>query len=134
VPFEEHVGSCHGRENVMRNILWILLTVACAGCVQPVDEGAGSGGNKNPVIRSLTADPASIGTGGLTTITVVADDPENQPLSFSWFATSGDFFGEGATVRYTASYCCVGENQVRVSVRDNAGGVTFREISITVHP
>lgn len=112
---------------------WVLVLGAIIpGCIQPVDEGSGTGGNRAPVIRSLEADPIGISTGGLTTIAVVADDPENQPLTYSWSATSGDFLGDGASVRYTASYCCVGVNQIRVTVRDNAGGNASREISINV--
>jgi hypothetical protein len=111
----------------------VVLSAALGGCIQPVDEGGGTGGNRDPVIRSLEADPIGIGTGGLTTITVVADDPDNQALTYSWSATSGDFLGDGASVRYTASYCCVGVNQIRVTVRDNAGGSTSREIPISVY-
>jgi hypothetical protein len=117
----------------MRHGCVIVLGFVLAGCAQPVDEGSGAGGNRDPVIRSLVADPIGIGTGGLTTITVEADDPDNQALTYSWSATSGDFLGEGASVRYTASYCCVGMNQIRVTVRDNAGGSASREISIIVY-
>ena len=118
---------------MMRNVLVVLLGFALGGCVQPVDEGSGAGGNRDPVIRSLSTDPIGIPTGGLATITVVADDPDNQPLTYSWSATSGDFLGEGASVRYTASWCCTGVNQIRVTVRDNAGGISSREIGISVY-
>lgn len=117
---------------MIRHVFVVLLGLALSGCVQPVEEGSGSGGNRDPVIQSLAADPIGIPTGGLTTITVVADDPDNQPLTYSWSATSGDFLGEGASVRYTASYCCAGLNQIRVTVRDNAGGISSREMAINV--
>lgn len=40
--------------------------------------------------------------------------------------------GEGAEVRYTASYCCVGFNIVRVSIEDGRGGVATRSVDIPV--
>jgi hypothetical protein len=117
----------------MRLLLSSLLSVLLSACIQPVDEGSGGGGNRNPAVRSLTADPIAIPTGGLTSITVTADDPDNQPLTYHWSATSGDFLGDGPVVRYTASWCCLGENQIRVTVRDNAGGSASREITVQVN-
>lgn len=38
-----------------------------------------------PVITAVTASPASVGPeGGTATLTVVADDPDGDPLSYSW--------------------------------------------------
>jgi hypothetical protein len=117
--------------NVQRLTSFLLFTFLI-GCVQP-DEGPTSAfGNSDPIIQSLTVDPAQFAVGASSTVTVVATDPDGQPLTYRWRASTGDIIGEGSTVRYTASFCCVGPNLINVTVRDNAGGRATQNVDIFI--
>ena len=59
----------------------ILSLGGSMSCVQPPAPDASVAGNRNPVIRSLTADPAAINVGTSSNITVDATDPDNNPLT-----------------------------------------------------
>ncbi|MEX1137737.1 MAG: hypothetical protein WEB33_13645 [Bacteroidota bacterium] len=106
--------------------------LAVASCAQPVSEEGGSGPNSPPEISSLTVDPSIVIIGRWVTMRVEAEDPDGDRLAFGWSASAGDIIGEGAEVRYTASYCCVGFNTVRVRVEDGRGGVATRAVDIPV--
>ncbi len=108
----------------------ILLVI---GCVQPPEDPTSSGDNQNPIIESLIADPAQFPVGASSTVTVVATDPDGQPLTYRWRASTGDIIGEGATVRYTASFCCAGPNLINVTVKDNAGGSAKQSVDIFIY-
>lgn len=45
--------------------------------------------NGPPTITSFTANPASVPTGGQSTISVQASDPDGDPLTYEWSATCG---------------------------------------------
>jgi hypothetical protein len=80
------------------------------------------GGNKPPAIISLTADPATVATGGTSTITVAASDPENDLLTCTWSASGGTLSATTGcgSVTWTASGTS-GNYTVSVSVSDNKG-------------
>lgn len=103
------------------------------GCVQPPTDTGSAAGNRNPVIESFSAIPSAIDVGSSATITVVASDPDNQPLSYKWSASTGDIIGEGSSVRFSASFCCTGPNYVQVTVRDNAGGSTTAQVDVFIN-
>ena len=109
--------------------VWMVaLTVTC--CVQPhpTDPTA-----SDPIIRKLTADPPSIQVGSSCTLTVEAEDPGGGPLTYQWSASAGDIIGQGASVRYTASFCCTGSNRVKVTVKNNRGGSASQSIDVYVN-
>lgn len=103
-------------------VLLAAGVLLATGCVQPVDEEGSRAGNRPPVITAMTASPPEVLVGTTSLIAVTASDPDNDPLTYSWSASTGDIIGEGSTVRFSASFCCAGPNVVRVTVRDNAGG------------
>ncbi|MEK9139372.1 MAG: hypothetical protein AAB393_19820, partial [Bacteroidota bacterium] len=76
--------------------------------------------------------PPAIPIGASSTITVVASDPDNHPLAYTWRASTGDIIGEGSSVRFSASFCCAGPNLVWVTVKDNAGGETTQSVDIFI--
>jgi hypothetical protein len=117
----------------MRQGFELMLTAMLMSCVQPTSDDASVSGNRNPVIESLTASPPVINVGSTTTVSVTASDPDNQPLSYKWVASTGDIIGEGASVRFSASYCCAGPNYVRVTVKDNAGGSTTQQVDVFIN-
>lgn len=112
--------------------LCVLMFVGI-GCVQPSNDGVSSAGNRDPVIESVTASPSSVNVGSSTEITVVASDPDNQPLTYKWWASTGDIIGEGSAVRFSASFCCAGPNFVQVTVKDNAGGSATKQVDVFIN-
>lgn len=117
---------------VFRNVL-LTVCVALGGCVHPVDEDSNTNGNRIPIISSLTADPMELPVGSSSTISVNATDPDNQPLTYRWSASTGDIIGEGQSVRFSASFCCAGPNLVTVTVKDNAGGSVSQSIDVFIY-
>jgi hypothetical protein len=101
-------------------------------CVQPPEPTGNVGGNRNPVIRSLIAEPPSISVGSSSTVTVDAMDPDHDPLTYRWSASTGDIIGEGSSVRFTASFCCAGPNYVKVTVSDNSGGNVSQMVDVFI--
>ncbi len=117
----------------MRTLIPVsLFLFVFAHCAQPVSENDGSGPNRPPAISSLTINPAVVTIGQWVTLRVEAEDPDGDQVVFRWSATAGDIIGEGNEVRYTASYCCVGFNTIRVRVEDRRGGVATRSVDIPV--
>jgi len=118
----------------MRIVLFVLLLFLLigAGCVQPQPTDSISAGNQNPIIRSLTADPPIISVGSSCTLTADAVDPDGDPLTYQWYASAGDIIGQGASVRYTASFCCTGSNRITLTVKDDRGGSASRSIEVAV--
>ncbi len=116
----------------MKKIMFAALTLLSSACVQPEVTGSASGPNSNPVIRSLTAEPLRSRAGELVTLNAEAEDPEGDELSYQWFMTAGDIYGEGPAVRYVATYCCLGINSVTVTVKDGRGGVATKTIDVEV--
>jgi hypothetical protein len=113
----------------------ILATVfLIGGCVQPELDPVLQGGNRLPVISSLVADPPEITVGESSNITVVASDPDNDPLTYRWSSSTGDVIGEGPSVRFSAAFCCAGPNYVQVAVRDNGGGSATEKVHVLIYP
>ncbi|MGH2574068.1 MAG: hypothetical protein ACRDFC_00030 [Ignavibacteria bacterium] len=122
------------RKTIIFSTVAVLLLIAIvSGCVQPVSVES-SGGNQNPIIRSITAEPNPVHVGNITIITVDASDPQNAPLTYQWYTTLGDVSGQGHQVQYFATYCCAGSVKVTVTVRNNIGGVAVQSIFINVIP
>ncbi|MBI3124033.1 MAG: hypothetical protein HYZ10_06475 [Ignavibacteriales bacterium] len=117
--------------NMARYVVAILLL---SGCTQPESNIASFDGNQSPVIKKISADKIGIKSGEFTTLTVEAFDPDGEELDYSWHAFLGDIIGSGSSVRYTASYCCVGVNTINVTVTDAAGAKVSQSINIQISP
>ena len=109
------------------------MLIVFADCAQPPEPTANAGGNRNPDIRSLTADPPAVNVGSSSNITVDATDPDNNPLTYQWSASTGDIIGKGPSIRFTASFCCRGPNFVKVTVKDNAGGSATQSVDVFIN-
>lgn len=116
----------------MKKAMLAGLALLLSACVQPEMAGFASGPNSNPIIKSLTADPPKGFVGRIVTLTVEAEDPDGDELSYQWFMTAGDVYGEGPVVSYVVTYCCVGINSVTVTVTDGRGGRASRVIDVEV--
>jgi len=117
---------------LQRSGLFLLPLFLLAQCSQPIAVDTATGENQPPRIVTLTVNPAAVVIGRWVVVRVQAEDPDGDPLSARWSANAGDIIGEGFEVRYTASYCCVGFNTVRVTVEDGRGGTATRSVDIPV--
>ena len=92
-------------------------------------------GNKRPTITSLTANAGVVGTGRTSTVTVVASDPESDPLTCSWSTSGGTLSSTTGcgSVTWTAPGIS-GKYTVLVSVKDDnlQHNPVTREVTITV--
>jgi hypothetical protein len=121
------------RGSPTRMMVILSLIFALSGCVQPESDPVNANGNRNPVIESLVADPTTFNVGASATVTVIATDPDNNPLTYQWRASTGDIIGEGPAVLYSASFCCAGPNLIWVTVKDNAGGSVSQSVDIFIN-
>ncbi len=119
-------------EAFVKSLLPVFILSFAAGCVEPPDAPDSAAGNQNPRIITLIASPDRMRVGQSSNVTVVADDPDGQPLTYRWVASTGDIIGEGESIRYTASYCCAGPNFIQVTVADNAGGSMTKTLDIFI--
>lgn len=117
---------------MQKAILLGVFALLLSACVQPDVTDSASGPNSNPIIKSLTADPPRSFVGRIVTLTVEAEDPDGDELSYSWFMTAGDIYREGPVVSYVVTYCCVGINSVTVTVSDGRGGTATKTIEVEI--
>ncbi len=84
-----------------------------------------------PVIDSFTATPSVLLGGEISSLSVLAHDPDSDPLSYSWSAIAGSIAGNGNTAAWTApsSY---GSYQVSVEVADGNGHTTTASLDVQV--
>jgi hypothetical protein len=101
----------------------IVVALAFAGACGP--------GNNPPTITSLTASPASVASGGSSTITCVATDPDGNTLTYTWTASGGNISGTGSTVTWIAPGV-EGSFTISVTVDDGRGGTVTADYQITV--
>lgn len=67
-----------------------ILSAACsAPPAPPPPAPPAQAPNQAPVISKVTANPSQIITGKSTTITAVAADPDDDPLTYKWSASQG---------------------------------------------
>ena len=89
------------------------------------------GGNQPPVISSLTSAEAYVSPKSITEVRCIASDPDDDPISYEWATTGGDFSGSGSTLSWVApdEY---GDWDITVTVEDDKGGVAQSTIRISV--
>jgi hypothetical protein len=92
--------------------------------------------NAPPVLSAgPVANPSTIVSNETSSLSVVATDPEGDPLAYVWNATSGSVVGSGATAVYTPAVVSETTSaQVSVTVSDNLGGSATGTVTITVTP
>jgi hypothetical protein len=100
-----------------------LLLCACRddGTRPPID----------PIIVSLTAEPRIVATGEQSTITAVAYDREQHPLSLSWEVSGGSLTGTGDSIVWTAPGV-EGTYWVFLTIVDDEGGSDRDSVTVDV--
>jgi hypothetical protein len=89
--------------------------------------------NRDPLIKSVTANPYEIGVNDTTHLKVEAEDPDNDILTYRWDSNSvGQFITNTTdTVRWIApSY--PGRFQIKIKVTDENGGQANGDVFVNV--
>jgi len=91
--------------------------------------------NQPPVIGSLTANPTTLASGGTTTITCTAYDPNNDPLSYTWTTGTGTINGTGSQVVWSLPLSA-GTYTITCEVSDGKAGTSssIATVSVTNQP
>lgn len=108
--------------------LFLLVALAVLGL-----ESCNKETNKNPVVTSVTVNPASVNANGTVAVTVVASDPDGDALTYSYTVTGGAISGTGPNVTWTAP-ALEGAHSVNVTVNDGKGGTATGSSALTVLP
>jgi hypothetical protein len=109
-----------GRATLVAAIAAALALLA-GGCGKdtPVEPG-----NHPPVVRRVVANPTVVARGGQAQFTALADDAENDPLTYAWSAPIGSFNDTTqARVRWTAPDSAM-TVRIRVVVSDGTATTT----------
>lgn len=108
----------------------IALIVGCGGkSTNP--GGDDPSANKAPEIRSMTADPATVGVGGSTSIVVDAADPEGDFLYYGWSTSGGSIVGDGPSATWNAPEN-VGNYIISVYIEDDRLGRVNGTVEVQV--
>jgi hypothetical protein len=111
-----------------------ILGVACAAPPAPAPPPPPSQPpNQSPVISSVTATPSEIVVKQSTTITAVASDPDDDPITLKWSASDGTITGSGAKVTWMAPNKS-GNFTINLTVNDNRGGQATGSVNVNVLP
>ena len=88
----------------------------------------------HPPVAACSADPASVyeGTTSPVAIHVTASDQDNDPLTYTYTASSGTVDGTGPDVRWNPSGMAIGTYTVNAKVDDGRGGTASCAADITV--
>jgi hypothetical protein len=117
----------------MKQLIIIAILAFVVGCVQPQPtEQSTTSSVQNPVITSVTATPSTVQVGQNCRVTCNASDPAGDSLSYKWRVDLGDIVGRGATVYYSAAYCCAGTNRITVTVSNTRGGSAIGYVDVEV--
>lgn len=65
-------------------------------------------------------------------VTCTANDPDNDPLTYTWSSTSGKVDGTGAQVRWLSNGVPVGTSTITAKVDDGRGGYASSNVSVNV--
>jgi hypothetical protein len=79
---------------------------------------------------SCVADPSVVSVGNPVSITTTANDPDSDPLTFSWDANGGKIVGSGAAVTFDSSGLTGGKYTVTGHVNDGRGGMADCSVDI----
>ena len=108
-----------------------ILGSACAAPAPPPVPPPAPVPNQSPVISKITANPAEGISGSSITITAVAADPDDDPITFKWSASEGTITGTGSAVTWAAPNK-TGNFTIGLTVADSRGGQTTGSVAVNV--
>ncbi|RME01462.1 MAG: hypothetical protein D6814_01495 [Calditrichaeota bacterium] len=109
--------------------LGAVIIVGCSSSTPGEPEAR----NQPPVIQQLKVSSLTIRVGTECILTCEAVDPDHDELSYKWETTGlGYILGSGKSVTFTAASCCVGPNDIKVTVYDSKGASDSRQVTVNV--
>ncbi|PLW96777.1 MAG: hypothetical protein C0591_08065 [Marinilabiliales bacterium] len=87
--------------------------------------------NKAPTISSVLVNPSTVNANGVATVSVTANDPDGDALTYAYNVSGGAIVGNGASATWTAA-AMEGAYSVTVTVTDGNGGQASSNASLTV--
>lgn len=111
--------------------LFACVISICLIWMTSCEESMVAESNEAPEIRSITVSPTPVVIGENCTITVDANDPEDDDLTFTYTVTNGNLTGDGPSVTYTAP-AAPAVATVIVEVSDSDGKTAIDSIQITL--
>ncbi|MGA8231877.1 MAG: OmpA family protein [Candidatus Acidiferrales bacterium] len=87
--------------------------------------------NRPPTI-ACSADHSSVTVGQAVEVTATASDPDNDPLSFSWNASTGRIDGSGSSVKFQTAGLPPGAYGITGRVDDGRGGTADCAVNVDV--
>lgn len=90
----------------------------------------------HPPVASCSTDKTLIyvGSGDFVVVRAEANDPDNDPLTYSWTTNGGSIDGTGSEARWNSSGATPGTYTVKVRVDDGRGGSADCSSAIRVDP
>ena len=118
----------------MMKFLCLFICIASITIACDDDDDDDDITNTPPTIASITADPASVTSGGTTTLTVVAEDADGDSLSYTWYKEAGETDEEipSATTNEYTTEALTEEATYYVIVSDGTDTVTSDAVTITI--
>ena len=107
-----------------------IVTIVVLFCACSEDNPVGPQ-NQKPTISSITCVPETLFTGETATITVIASDPDGDPIGYSFTATGGSVSGTGNTAVFKAGYN-PGNATVTVTVSDDRGANAAKSATLVI--
>ncbi len=86
-----------------------------------------------PPTITCSASPSSVNAGESSTITSVANSPQNRPLTYSYSATAGSITGSSTTATLSTVGAAPGSITVTCNVADDKGQTASATTSVTVN-
>lgn len=110
-----------------------ILGSSCAAPAAPPPTPVPQATNEVPVISSISANPTQVVAGQSASITAVASDPDDDPITYNWSASQGTISGTGSQVTWTSSGQS-GSVSIGLTASDNRGGQATSSVTVTVLP
>jgi len=140
-------STCGKVDGIGPQVRWLSAGVPVGSCTitAKVDDGRGGAANSNVAVRvepkpnrpptiTCSADRSSVFAGEKVHITTNANDPDGDPLTYTWRTNGGQIVGNGSAVDLDTSGLAPGNYVVTVRVDDGHGGAADCSSTVEVKP
>lgn len=119
---------------ILTVLILSMITLIFSGCGTPTAPSIPDQGdsiNHNPIISDLSASPRTGFINQTNTITCIASDQDDDPLTYRWSKTGGTITESGSTIAWK-SPATEGNYTITCTVSDNKGGEDKKSVNIEV--
>ena len=119
---------------ILTVLILSMITLIFSGCGTPTAPNIPDQGdsiNHKPIISDLSASPRTGFINQTNTITCIASDQDDDPLTYRWSKTGGTITESGSTIAWK-SPATEGNYTITCTVSDNKGGEDKKSVNIEV--